>query len=172
MFGKLLLRDLGVASVVGAAWLLTWPLSAGPGPLADLTGVALGFGAGLAAFLAHEWGHFVGALLTGARVHAPPTWTSAFLFSFDSERNSQMQFLVMSLTGFAVTAVGLYVAYALLPPDALATRVARGILTFLASLTLLLEVPLLVISLVKGSILKQAEVFPPVTDFADTLPRI
>ena len=66
----------------------------------------------------------------------------------------------MSLSGFAVTAVALFVVYGLLPEPLLATRVARGLILFGASLTLFLEVPLLTISLVRGSILSNVEVFP------------
>jgi hypothetical protein len=66
----------------------------------------------------------------------------------------------MSLSGFAVTGVALFVVYALLPEAWLATRVARGMIMIGASLTLLLEVPLLVASLIRGGILSQVEVFP------------
>jgi len=160
MFGKLFLRDIALVAVVVAAWWAGWSLSVANGPLADFLGVVLGFGAGAVAFVAHEWGHLCGAWIVGAHVAAPRRLSSAYLFSFDSKRNSQMQFLVMSLSGFAVTGLAIYVAYGLLPPEALATRVARGLVVFSASLTLFLEVPLLTLSLLKGSILAQAEVFP------------
>lgn len=160
MFTRLLLRDLLLAGTVVAAWWLAAPLSAGSGPLADLSGALLGIGAFVVAHLAHEWGHLLGGLLTGSRVAAPARLTSPFLFSFDSQRNSQRQFVIMSLSGFAVTGIALYVAYGLLPDAQLATRVARGLVVFGASLTLLLEVPLLAISLLRGSILSNVEVFP------------
>jgi len=160
MFLKLLLRDLIVAAVVVGAWTLAAPLSAGSGPLADLSGALLGVGAFVVTHLAHEWGHLLGAFATGARVAAPARLASPFLFSFDSKRNSRRQFVLMSLSGFAVTAAALYVAYGLLPEALLATRVARGLIVFSASLTLLLEVPLLAASLLSGSILAQVEVFP------------
>lgn len=160
MFGRLLIRDLVIAAAVVGAWLLFMPLSVGDGPLADLVGVLLGVGAFVVAHLSHEWGHLLGAFATGSAVAAPAKLTSPLLFSFDSKRNSRRQFVIMSLSGFAVTAVSLYVVYGLLPEAALATRVARGGVLFSASLTLLLEVPLLVASLLKGSILSQVEVFP------------
>ena len=160
MFSKFLVRDLVLTTVVVIGWWLGWQRSVGDGPLADLSGVLLGLGGGVVAFVGHEWGHLLGAFATGSHVVAPPKLASPFLFSFDSKRNTQMQFLLMSLSGFAVTGIAIYVAYGLLPAEALATRVTRGVVVFSASLTLLLEVPLLTISLLKGSILQQAEVFP------------
>jgi hypothetical protein len=160
MFGRMLARDAAIASFVIAAWWLAAPLSAGAGPLADLAGALLGVGAFVVGHLAHEWGHLTGALLTGARVAAPAALSSPFLFSFDSKRNSQRQFVIMSLAGFAVTAVAVAVAYGLLPEGLLATRVARGLVVFGAALTLLLEVPLLLVSLLSGSIVSKVEVFP------------
>jgi len=163
MFTKLLLRDVTIATAVVAAWTLFAPLSAGSGPIADLTAALLGVGAFVVGHVAHEWGHLVGAFLTGSRVAAPSSVRSPFLFSFDSRHNSQRQFLLMSLSGFAVTGVSLFVVYGLLPDTWLATRVARGMIMIGASLTLLLEVPLLTASLIKGGILSQVEVFPTTT---------
>lgn len=161
MFAKLLARDASLVAAVSAAWVLWWPWSTGSGAVADLVGVLLGMGAGMVVHLGHEWGHLTGALLTGSRVAAPAKLTSAFLFSFDSRRNSQRQFVIMSLCGFAVTALALVVAYTLLPSEALATRVARGLVVFGAALTVFLETPLLIASLLSGSILRQVEVFRP-----------
>lgn len=160
MFTRFLARDLGITAAVLLLWWLAWPVADDGGALADGLGVVLGIGAGVIAFLGHEWGHLAGALATGARVAAPARLGSAFLFSFDSRRNSQLQFTVMSLSGFAVTGAALYVAYGLLPDGDFAVRVLRGIVVFSAGLTLFLEVPLLTISLLRGSILAQAEVFP------------
>lgn len=160
MFGRFLARDLGITAAVLLLWGFAWPSSAGAGVLADGLGVVLGISAGMVVFIGHEWGHLAGALASGARVAAPARLRSAFLFSFDSRRNSQFQFVVMSLSGFAVTGAALYVAYGLLPDGDFAVRVLRGVVVLSAGLTLFLEVPLLTISLLRGSILAQAEVFP------------
>ncbi len=160
MFRKLLVRDIALTAAVVAGWWLTWPIAAASGAFADLAGVVLGAGAGAISFLGHEWGHLAGAIVTGSTVRPAPRLTAALLFSFDSKRNSQLQFAVMSLSGFAVTGTALYVAYGLLPDGDFAVRVFRGIVVFSAGLTLFLEVPLLTLSLLRGSILEQAEVFP------------
>ena len=164
VFTRLILRDVAIASAVVVVWVLAAPLSAGSGPLADLVGALLGVSAFVVGHIAHEWGHLIGALLTGSRVAAPARLSSPFLFSFDSKRNSQRQFLIMSLSGFAVTALALLVVYGLLPEPLLATRVARGLVVFGALLTVLLEVPLLTASLISGSILSRVEVFPLASD--------
>ncbi|MDX2166847.1 MAG: hypothetical protein SF182_07275 [Deltaproteobacteria bacterium] len=168
MFVKLLLRDGLIAAFVVLAWWLAAPWSAGSGPLADVSGALLGVGAFVVVHLAHEWGHVVGARLTRSRIAAPARLSSPFLFSFDSRQNSQRQFVVMSLSGFAVTAAAVYVAYALLPEAWLATRVARGMVVFSAALTVLLEVPLLTASLLAGRILEKVEVFPASPERAAT----
>jgi len=160
MFTKLLGRDLAIAGLVVLTWWLAAPLSAGNGPVADLSGALLGVGAFVVGHLAHEWGHLIGAFFTGSKVGAPASLSSPFLFSYDSKENTQRQFLLMSLSGFAVTGISLFVVYGLLPEHLLATRVARGLILFGASLTLFLEVPLLTISLLRGSILSNVEVFP------------
>ena len=53
-----------------------------------------------------------------SRVVEAKSLAAPFFFSFDSRSNSQAQFVVMSLSGFAVTGVALYVAYGLLPAEA------------------------------------------------------
>jgi len=148
MFVKMLGRDLAILVVAALAWPLLSPLSAGTGVVGDMTGVLLGLLLGVCAYLLHEWGHLAGALATGSVVHPSASLGSPFVFSFESRRNSQAQFLAMSFAGFAATGFVLWIAYGVLPPDLLATRVARGAVVFLTFLGLVLEVPLVVYSLV------------------------
>lgn len=84
--------------------------------------------------------------------------SSAFLFRFEAETNTLAQFVVMSLAGFAATAVAVRLFYAWLPDDLLATRIARGGVLFLALLGLVLELPLLLYGLVTGGVPKQVSV--------------
>lgn len=159
MYAKMALRDVGIVLAASLAWKYGAHLSAGAGPVADATGVLLGLALGVCAFVAHEWGHFLGALAGGAVVHAPRGLASVYLFSFDSKRNSRRQFLIMSFAGFAVTGAAVWGTQALLPDGLLATRVARGAILFLASLTVLFEIPLVLWAVLVGSL-------PPVETFA------
>jgi len=142
MFVRMAARDV----VFVAAGVLLWSLaarhSAGGGLLADFAGVVIGAWIGAAGYLLHEWGHLAGALATGSRVEAPTTLKSGFLFSFDSRRNSLRQFLVMSFSGFAATALVVWAYYAFLPDAFLASRVARGVALVGAALTVFVELPL------------------------------
>jgi len=159
MFWRFAVRD---GAIIGTSLLLACfvgPLSAGVGPLSDLTGVVVGFALGAAVFVLHEWGHLVGALLTRSHVLAPPRLTSVFLFSFDSKLNTRRQFLIMSATGFVMTGLALWGVYALPSDEQLATRVARGLVLFLVSLTVLLEFPAVIWACVRSDL-------PPVETFS------
>jgi len=147
MFAKIAARDLVVIAVSVALWLGLAEFTRGDTPLADFLGVILGLLMGVCGYFLHEWGHFAGALLTRSRVYAPATLTTAFLFSFDSKRNDKRQFLIMSLTGFLMTAVVTFAFYTFLPDDLLASRVARGVAVLGVFLALFVETPLLLYGL-------------------------
>lgn len=160
MFARLALRDLIVTGMVIVAWTWLAPLTAADGGVvADFVGVPLGLSVALACYFGHEWGHLAGALATGSRVRAPERLSSPSLFSFDSKANGRRQFLVMSFSGFAMTGVALAVVYGLLPDGLLATRVARGAVLFLTALTVFVEFPLVIWSLVRDDL-------PPVETFS------
>jgi hypothetical protein len=152
MFVKLLARDLAVIGVALLAWQLAAPLSAGTDAVSDFTGVVAGLLVGASAFILHEWGHLLGALASRSAVRPPTSLRSPFVFTFESRANSRRQFLVMSFAGFAATALVVWGAYVLLPPELLATRVARGAVVFLAFLGVVLEVPLVIYSLLAGRV--------------------
>jgi hypothetical protein len=147
MFAKIAVRDLLVIAVSIALWHGLAEYTLGNTPLADFLGVILGLSMGVCGYFLHEWGHFAGALLTRSHVHAPATLKTGFLFSFDSKRNSKRQFLVMSLTGFLMTAVVTFAFYTFLPDGLLASRVARGVAVLGAFLVLFVETPLLLYGL-------------------------
>jgi len=159
MFWKLAARDALILALVAAAWRLFSGLSAGDGAVGDLTGLILGLGVGVGVFLLHEWGHLLGAMASGSAFRLPDRLRSIHLFSFDSRRNSRGQFLVMSFSGFLVTGVAVWFGYVALPDSLLASRVARGAIVFLTSLTVLIEFPLVFWSLLSPTL-------PPV----ETLP--
>jgi len=64
----------------------------------------------------------------------------------------------MSLSGFVVTGLAIAVALGPLAEPLQSARVARGAIAFLASLTLFIEIPLLLFSLVSSKL-------PPVETF-------
>ncbi|MBN8612271.1 MAG: hypothetical protein J0L92_16875 [Deltaproteobacteria bacterium] len=96
------IRDVLFLSItLGLVWL--------DASLADrgVLGLAIGVTAGLfvpyAGFLAHEWGHLAGTLLSGGRAHAPSSLVTFFLFFFDVETSTRRQFLAMSYGGYLAT---------------------------------------------------------------------
>ena len=163
MFLKVLARDLAIVAATVLAWRLAAPLSAGTGAVSDVTGVLLGMLFGASAFLAHEWGHLLGALASRSVIQPPAGLSSPFVFTFESRSNSRRQFLIMSVSGFVATAIALWVVYGLLGSELLATRVARGAVVFLAFLTVVLEFPLVGYSLVAGRVppLERADIAKP-----------
>lgn len=157
MIWKFALRDIVIAAIAVGGWWLLAGRSAGAGPFADAAGVVAGVLVGVVGFVSHEWGHLLAGLASGGRFPVASDLRSPFLFDVDRD-NSVRQFTVMSLGGFAVSAVTIWFVYAMLPDELLATRVARGLVVFLAFLTVILEVPLLVATLVRGQILEAASV--------------
>ncbi|MGI9289559.1 MAG: hypothetical protein ACR2P1_29610 [Pseudomonadales bacterium] len=96
-----LIRDLALASVYIAIALSVdaWA-----------RGSALGFAAGMSAIVAfplgflangllHEWGHYVGAKLTGSTAPRNSITRIFPMFHFDINQNSHRQFLALSLGG-------------------------------------------------------------------------
>ncbi|KPK15897.1 MAG: hypothetical protein AMJ62_07840 [Myxococcales bacterium SG8_38] len=141
MFRRFAIRDLLIlAATVGLWWL---SLAVAPGTtLASVLSISAGVGAAVCAYDLHEWGHLLGAHLTDS-VYVPARRViSPFLFSYDAERNTRAQFLVMSLAGFAATAVFVLALWLWMPQDQLAGRIAwRGALV-LAALTVVIELPI------------------------------
>jgi hypothetical protein len=147
MFVRLAARDAAIVAIAGGLWWLLAGSSAGNGPAADLSGWVAGLAVFAAAYLIHEWGHVAGAFASSSVLHPGPGLHSPSVFRFDTRRNTRPQFLWMSVGGFVATGLLLWAAYALLPDDLLATRVARGGVAFLALLGVVLELPLVVYSL-------------------------
>jgi hypothetical protein len=134
--------------VVGAGALLGGGREGGF--VADLCGFLAGAGVAAIAFVAHEWGHWLGGVASRSRMHPSRSLRSAFVFSY-SKHNSLRQFLVMSAGGFLATGLAVFAVYTQLPADLLATRVARGAVMFLTLLGVVLEVPLVVYAIRNGA---------------------
>lgn len=95
----------------------------------------------LVGYLIHEWGHLTGALISRASVVLPAGITDAFLFRWDSARNSRRQFFFMASGGFVasiVTVIGyvLWLDWALLPDRVALILMGLGVLA-----TFIIEVP-------------------------------
>ena len=151
MLRKFFLRDAALILVTVGAWTLLARHSAGSGPVADAAGFLAGGLVGLCGFALHEWGHLLAGRASGGNFPLARNPRAIFWFGIDPA-NTIRQFTVMSLGGFAVTAATLLFAYLVLPGDLLATRVARGAALFGALLTLVLEMPLLLVGLATGRI--------------------
>ncbi len=151
-------RDALIVAATAGLWWWLAPYSAGVGFLADFTGWVVGLMLFACAYLAHEWSHYLGAVAMGSQVSVGKNLGSAFLFSFESEGNSLLQFVVMSLSGFVATAAAVAFFYLLLPDEFFASRVARGGVLFLTFLGVALEVPLLSYGLITRSVPKQVSV--------------
>ncbi len=152
MLVKLLARDAALVALTVLLWRLVAGASAQPGLAGDAAGVLAGAAVGVCGYLAHEWGHLLGALAGGSTVHPARSLASGFLFSFDSRANSRRQFLALSLGGWLATAGVLWFVYAALPAGLFASRVACGVVAANVLLVVLIEVPLVLYSLVTGRV--------------------
>jgi hypothetical protein len=158
MLLRFLLRDSIILALSLSLWQLFAPRSAGADFIADFTGWVVGSMLGVCAYLAHEWSHYLGAVVMRSKVRVGENLASGFLFSFDSESNRLSQFVVMSLAGFAATALVVLAYYTWLPDAYLASRVARGGALFLAFLGVVLELPLLLAGVITRGVPKQVSV--------------
>jgi hypothetical protein len=147
MFCRMAIRDATIIALGVVLWRGLAAYTEGDTMLADLLGLVLGLLVGTGGYFLHEWGHLAGAVLSGSVVHPPHTLKTGFLFSFDSKRNDKRQFLIMSLSGFAMTAWVTFAFYTFLPDGLLASRVARGVAMLGAFLAVFLETPILLYGL-------------------------
>jgi len=152
MFAKFAARDLGIVASALFVWWLLADRSAGSGPVSDFTGFVAGLLLGSTGFVLHEWGHLLGAFATGSAVEPNRKLAALFTFRFDALENSLKQFLIMSVGGFLVTAAIVWSFHVYLPDHLLASRVARGAALFLAFLGVFLELPLVIVALVRRSV--------------------
>ena len=151
MFRGFALRDVTILVVT----MVLWRLSSSVEPattLAAVLSISAGVGAAICAFNLHEWGHLLGARLTHSVYTPARRLISPFLFSYDAEHNTRRQFLIMSLAGFAATAVFVSGFLLWMPQDQQAGRIAlRGAL-ILAGLTVLIEFPIFFRTLFGGTV--------------------
>lgn len=159
-FVPVLLRDLAIAAATAGLAALDARVRAGGGA-AGAPGVALGALTGIAvtltAFLAHEWGHWLGAALSGARVERPAS-PSPFLFHFDVGTSTRAQFLWMSCGGYLASALALAAIAAWADLGAPSGVVALALSSLGVLVTLALELPT-TIGVVRGGPLPTGAVY-------------
>lgn len=138
-------RDALIVTLTLLVWALVFavdPVRAAP--LALAVAIVAGALTALSSYLAHEWGHLIGAWLGGATVEVADRPSSVFLFRFDTERSGRRDFLAMSLGGFVASALSVAFLVVALPLEG-AAGTAGWIALALAALgvlaTLVLEVP-------------------------------
>lgn len=138
---QLVVRDgVAVAAVLGL-WLLLRRAPASGAPhialsvLTALATTALGY-------LAHEWGHLLGAMTLRGVFRLPSTpFESFFLFRFDREHNTRPQFFGMALGGFVASILSVVLFVLLLPWGVLATYLTLTLVAIGVAATLIIEVP-------------------------------
>ena len=157
-FRKFAIRDGALLAVTFIGWIAMLNSSAGDTMLAEFVAVLLGVAGGLCAWVLHEWGHWLAAQLVGANLRAANTIKSVYLFGFDNKQHSRLQFVVMALGGFAATAAVFAFILFGLPQDLLATKVLRGLVMLEILVTIVLEVPGLLLGIFAYSRLPSVDV--------------
>ena len=151
MFRRFVARDTGI--LVGTIALWWASLAVNPETkLASALSIAAGVGAAVCAFNLHEWGHLIGAHLTDSVYVPAKRLISPFLFAYDAERNTRGQFLSMSLAGFAATAAFVAAFILWMPQDQAAGRIALRAGLTLAALTVIIEFPIFIRTLMGGAV--------------------
>lgn len=136
----LLIRDLLLVAATLALW--NGVLRAGD---ESATAIALNILAGLmtvlTGYLAHEWGHLLGAWSRNSVVQLPTRLTSTFLFNFDVGCNDRRQFNAMAAGGFVASIVFVVLLLILVPWNLLAGKIALSLTAIGVAATFILEVP-------------------------------
>ncbi len=130
-------RDLLATGLVLAGWAFIdqdWNIA---------MQVALAVITTAAAFLVHEWAHWLAGRLAGARMRLNTRIGSVFLFTFDS-RNSIRQFQWMSAGGLIGSAILVAFMTVFLPRSILATWVTFALTGIGVLITFVVELPELV----------------------------
>jgi hypothetical protein len=138
---KLALRDLTLVTMTVLLWLASLRLDTGASDWAIPVAIAAGIMIPVSGFLAHEWGHLIGAWISGARVHMPASVLTVFLFDFRPAENSRAQFLSVSYGGFIASALVVALLLAVLSPSRLADAIALGLTLLGVMATFVLEIP-------------------------------
>lgn len=157
-FFRIFIRDITLLVLTVLAWIILGSISANESVLGHYLTVILGLSGGALLFVFHEWGHFIFAKAIGAKLRAPATLKTLYLFGFPKEQNTRLQFIVMALGGFMATAAGLYVVFTFLPSGWPATHMVQGLGLLLLTIILILEVPGFILGIVSYEKLPSVDV--------------
>ena len=94
----------------------------------------------LLAFFAHEWGHFFGGRLFGAKLLIDNRFTSFFLFKI-YKVTTKKSFIALSLGGYLASIFMVLFFILTLPQNTLATTITLFLVAIGVIITLVLEVP-------------------------------
>jgi hypothetical protein len=138
---KLALRDLLLVTLAILLWQFSHQLDvAGSGwriPIAIFAGVMIP----VAGFLAHEWGHLIGAWAGRSTVHMPKSVFTIFLFGYKPAENSRQQFLRLSCGGFIASGLVVALLLVMLSLEHLADKIALGLTLLGVIATFVVELP-------------------------------
>lgn len=138
----LVLRDAAIVAGTVALWILDASMRTGSATLArSIVGVLAGVFFAVSGFIAHEWGHLLGARATGSRVHFAQTVWTPLLFFFDVRANTRRQFLAMSLGGYLGSVCGLIALAMIADTGTLSGKVAIALTVVGMGVTFVAEVP-------------------------------
>ena len=112
--------------------------------LADIVALLYAVFAGtIIAYLAHEWGHFSGARLSGAVSPVLKTPESFFMFNFKDELNTESQFIAMSIGGPAANWSLVIAIFLFLPLDTWSQALLLATVTSIAVSVSVFEFPII-----------------------------
>jgi hypothetical protein len=138
----LLIRDVSIVALTLALWRVDASLRETTSALSVTVAVLTGALTAVSGYLAHEWGHLIGARVSGGIVHFPKSVVSSFLFYIDTKNSDRHQFLSMSMGGFTASAIVTPLLIAILPAGAISTWVAYVLIVAGLVATAWLELPL------------------------------
>lgn len=138
---KLALRDITLVMAAVVLWQYSHQLDATSSvyriPVAILAGLMIP----IAGFLAHEWGHLVGARVANARIHMPKRVLTLFLFDYKTAENGREQFLSLSAGGFIASGLVVALLLVALSFNHLADQIALGLTLLGVLATFVIEMP-------------------------------
>lgn len=138
---KVVVRDVLVLAITLLLWVWVRQLEHAGGPLYIAVAILTGALTAFSGFLGHEWGHLIGARMANG-VYAPPDSVfSIFLFKFNSDLNTNAQFVSMSMGGFVSSVLIVALLFWQLSFDHLADQVALTLTVLGVIATFVLEIP-------------------------------